>query len=53
VVRLLGGSGINIFIYHLNDGSIVAIGATGIENPLLYANHAVYAGKLSDLLVGN
>lgn len=49
----LGGSGVNIFIYHLDDGSIVAIGATGVENPLLYANHASHSGKSSDLLTGN
>ena len=25
----VGGSGIAIFVYHLNDGSLVAIGSTG------------------------
>lgn len=45
----LGGSGINIFIYHLEDGSIVAIGATGANTPLLYATHTTPAGKSSDL----
>jgi hypothetical protein len=45
----LGGSGINIFIYHLDDGSIVAIGATGVSTPLLYANHVSSTGKSSAL----
>jgi hypothetical protein len=45
----LGGSGINIFIYHLDDGSIVAIGSTNITGPLLYANHVSSAGKASPL----
>lgn len=30
-------SGIAIFVYHLDDGSIVAIGATGANTLLLYA----------------
>ena len=43
----LGGSGINIFIYHLDDGSIVSIGAAD-TGPLLYANHIASSGKSSD-----
>jgi len=46
----LGGSGINIFIYHLDDGSIVGIGATGIATPLLYASHTTMGGKSSELI---
>ena len=45
----LGGSGINIFIYHLDDGSLVAVGATGVTAPLLYANHIARTGKTSSL----
>lgn len=45
----LGGSGINIFIYHLDDGSIVAIGATDTTGPLLYANHIASSGKSTAL----
>lgn len=45
----LGGSGINIFIYHLDDGSIVAIGATSTTGPLLYANRITSSGKSSPL----
>jgi hypothetical protein len=45
----LGGSGIAIFIYHLDDGSLVAIGATGATGPVLYANHITTTGKASAL----
>jgi hypothetical protein len=45
----LGGSGIAIFLYHLDDGSIVAIGATGPTGPLLYANRIAPSGKSSPL----
>jgi hypothetical protein len=45
----LGGSGIAIFIYHLDDGSLIAIGATGITGPLLYANRIATTGKASEL----
>ena len=45
----LGGSGINIFIYHLDDGSLVVIGATDTTGPLLYANHVAPTGKVSAL----
>lgn len=45
----LGGSGINIFIYHLDDGSLVAVGAIGAMAPLLYANHIATTGKTSSL----
>jgi hypothetical protein len=45
----LGGSGINIFIYHLDDGSIVAIGATGLTSPLRYASHITSSGKSTAL----
>jgi hypothetical protein len=31
----LRGSGINIFIYHLDDGSIVGIGAAGTTEPIM------------------
>jgi phosphopantetheinyl transferase (holo-ACP synthase) len=54
VVRLCGipdelqGSGLHIFIYHLEDGSIVAIG-TGDLKVLDYANHITRSGG-SDLL---
>ena len=47
----LGGSGINIFIYHLDDGSLVAIGAAGTTGPLLYANHIGTTGKASALFL--
>ena len=43
----LGGSGINIFIYHLDDGSLVAVGATSMTEPLLYANHIATTGQTS------
>lgn len=45
----VGGSGIAIFIYHLNDGSLVAIGATGATGRILYANHIETSGKASGL----
>jgi hypothetical protein len=45
----LGGSGIAIFIYHLDDGSLVAIGTTGATSPLFYANHIATTGKASAL----
>jgi hypothetical protein len=45
----LGGSGIAIFIYHLDDGSLVAIGAIGPTGPLLYASHIAPTGKVSEL----
>jgi hypothetical protein len=45
----LGGSGINIFIYHLDDGSLVAVGATSMTEPLLYANHIATTGQTSSL----
>jgi hypothetical protein len=47
----LGGSGINIFIYHLDDGSIVGIGAAGTTEPIMYANHTTSTGRSSDLIV--
>jgi len=46
----LGGSGIAIFIYHLDDGSLVAIGATGATGPILYANHIETSGRASALI---
>jgi hypothetical protein len=46
----LGGSGINIFIYHLDDGSLVGIGATGTTTPLMYANYTTTRGKSSDII---
>lgn len=45
----LGGSGIAIFIYHLEDGSLVAIGATGPTGPLFYANHILTGGKSTEI----
>jgi len=51
VVRLcgipdeLGGSGIAIYIYHLEDDSLVVIGAADPAGPLLYANHLKAGGK--------
>jgi hypothetical protein len=42
------GSGIYIFLYDLEDGSIVAIGAADL-NKLLYVNH-IETGKSSSLL---
>jgi hypothetical protein len=45
----LQGSGINIFIYHLGDGSIIAIGAADITGPLFYGNHINSTGKASAL----
>ena len=35
----LQGSGIEIFIYHMKDGSIVVIGTTNIDEGLMYARH--------------
>ena len=43
------GSGIYIFIYHLNDGSTVAIG-TGDLNRLLYVQHINSSNETVDLL---
>jgi hypothetical protein len=45
----LGGSGIAIFIYHLDDGSLVAIGSAGPTGPLFYANHTTADGKSSEI----
>jgi hypothetical protein len=46
----VAGSGINIFIYHLVDGSLVAIGATDATHPILYANHIKTDGKALALI---
>lgn len=46
----LGGSGINIFIYHLDDDSIVAIAAAGTTTQLMYAKHITLIGKSSELI---
>jgi hypothetical protein len=46
----LGGSGIDIFIYHLDDGSLVAIGASGTTSKIMYANHIDTNGKSSPLI---
>jgi len=46
----IGGSGISIFVYHLSDGSLVAIGATDTTKPILYANHIETSGKASALI---
>jgi len=45
----VGGSGINIFIYLLDDGSLVAIGSVGDTSPLLYANHISGSGNSTPL----
>lgn len=45
----LGGSGILIFTYHLLDGSLIAIGAADIHEPLRYANHIESTGIISEL----
>jgi hypothetical protein len=45
----IGGSGLIIFIYHLDDGSLVTIGAAGATGPLFYANHIATTGKASAL----
>ena len=46
----LGGSGIFIFVYHLDDGSLVVIGTTGTKAPILYANHVDANGKATPLI---
>lgn len=46
----LGGSGINIFIYHLDDGSLVAVGATSTKAPILYMTHIERTGKGTPLI---
>lgn len=46
----VGGSGLAIFIYHLQDGSLVVIGATGPATPLLYVTHIATNGKVVALL---
>jgi hypothetical protein len=46
----LGGSGVNIFIYHLDDGSLVAIGATNATAPILYMTHIEANGKATPLI---
>jgi len=45
----IGGSGLIIFIYHLDDGSLVTIGAASATGPLFYANHIATTGKASAL----
>ncbi len=45
----LGGSGIAIYIYHLDDGSLVALGSAGPTGPLFYANRITASGKSLDL----
>lgn len=47
----LGRSGLMIFIYHLDDESVVVIGATSATGPLLYANHISASGKSSEIFV--
>jgi len=46
----LGGSGVYVFSYHLTDGTFVNISATGINTPILYANHLDAEGRGSDLV---
>ena len=43
------GSGIYIFIYHLDDGSIVAVGTADLKR-LIYVSHFEVSGKGSELL---
>src|SRR5579859_779945 len=45
----LGGSGIAIYIYHLQDDSLVVIGAANPAGPLLNANHLVAGGKSTEI----
>ena len=45
----VGGSGISIFIYHLDDGSLVAIGSADMNRPVFYANHISSTGKTTVL----
>jgi hypothetical protein len=55
VVKLCGipdehqGSGIFIFIYHLRDGSVVAIGTSDLKH-LMYAQHIDNSGKVASLI---
>lgn len=44
------GSGIYIFIYHLNDGSIVAVGTPNLER-LMYVDHMDVNGNSASLIV--
>lgn len=46
----LGGSGVYVFSYHLRDGTYVNISATGIDSPILYANHLNGEGRGDDLV---
>lgn len=45
----IGGSGISIFMYHLDDGSLIAIGAADTNAHVLYANHIDTDGKSTPL----
>ena len=55
VVKICGipdehqGSGIYIFVYHLRDDSIVAIGTADLKH-LMYANHVANSGKVTSLI---
>ena len=46
----VGGSGPTIFIYHLEDGSLVVIGSNGARGPILYANHITRSGRTIPLI---
>lgn len=44
------GSGLSIFVYHLTDGSTVAVGTPGIDQPRLRITHSSGRGNATVLL---
>jgi hypothetical protein len=46
----VGGSGLSIFTYNLDDGTQVAIGVGNFENPPIYVTHVLKDGKGKQLL---
>ena len=46
----LQGSGIEIYIYHLEDGSIVVIGTPNLHEKVMYAEQVTPEQKVVDLL---